>query len=167
MENLTNKFVGGLRRNEISDTFIYYNMFSILQITNPDFLEEIMTNYETHPDDWFRIFHKSLRQFDFFNSDRISYTRWDNQTSKEEEQERNDILNFRKQFRRTHDFDEMNNEYTEKGKRLGVINRKRNVLVKDNDENVSGHLDSILYELISSGKDELYHYMNKFFKENK
>ena len=166
MKELTNKFVQGLRSNEITDTFIYYNIFSILQNTNPNFLELPMENYEKYPDDWFRLFHKSMRNSDFFNGDKISFTRWENRATKVEEQEREDILNYRSKFRRTHDFDEMDKEYLEKGKRLGEINRKRNILVRDNNENVSGHLDLILYELISSGEDELYHYMNKFFNKN-
>ena len=165
MKELTEKFVLGLRRNQISDTFIYYNIFSILQHTNPEFLQEPMENYEKHPDDWFRLFHKSIRQYDYFNSDFVGLIK--RNITEEELEFRSKLQKLRREFRKSNPDEYKNDElYISYGKKLFALNYKMNTYIRQ-EENISGHLDSILYELISNGKDELYQYMNKFFKDNK
>jgi len=74
MNTLTDKFLRGLHRG--SGLHAYWNLFSLLEISDPSFLDEIVENYKIDPEDYFRVFHKTFRQCDVFTEDFavISYT---------------------------------------------------------------------------------------------
>lgn len=165
MENQTieEKFVEQLRE---SDTWIYYNLFSILLLTNPDFLQHVVEEFKNHPDDWFRVFHKSFRQWDVFNSDKLRIVK--PAISDKEIAYRKELGTFRRDYRNSDNFDENNEEYVKKGKALFALNYKLHTLKIAIDEGeIGGHLDSILWQTISNdSKGVLYEFMDKFLKIN-
>ncbi len=170
MENKTQtieeRFLDDLRKKSDKEPklFIYWNLFSILHLGDPDFLEYIVTEYQQAPDDswWFINFHKALRQCDYF-SDSLCMT--NSIITEEEDKRRNEILSIRAKIRREADFDETSREteYYSLGIELGQLNRKNTTYERTS---ISGHLDSILYQCIKNGNDELFNFMRKFLAKN-
>lgn len=167
---ITEEFVRGLKTNQKSDTHIYFNLFSILQQTNPNFLDYIIDDYENYPHDWFRQFHKSLRIGDYFNDEKIGLI--DRNINKEEIIERKEAIAWRMEYSKKHSANYTNDDYKidsvyqKSTVRLRELNNKYNSYIK-HEANITGHLDSILYETISNGDDRLYEYMNTFFQNLK
>jgi hypothetical protein len=166
LKDLTQDFIKGLRNNRSSDTFIYWNLFTILEHDHPGFLHEIIENYKEDPEDFFRRFHKSLRQWDVFGDHYAVYR--NGVPTEEDEKRRKEILKWRKIFRRIHNNDDSvyeMEEYKESTKELQHVSRElRKMYVV---ERIGGHLDSIFYETIARDTDgKLYQYMNDFFKKN-
>ena len=164
---LEEKFLDSLRKradDKKPKLFIYWNLFSILHLGDPNFLEHIVDEYKQAPDDnwWFINFHKALRQCDYF-SDSLCMAK--PIITDEENKRRNEILSKRAKIRRELDFDEgsKETEYYSLGSELGQLNRKHTTY---NRESISGHLDSILHQCIRNGDDELFNFMGDFFKEN-
>ena len=165
-QTLEEKFLDSLRKksDKKPKLFIYWNLFSVLHLGDPDFLEYIVTEYKQAPEDswWFVNFHKALRQCDYFG-DSLCMT--NSVITDEENKRRNEILSLRAKIRRTAEFDveSKETEYYSLGLELGVLNRKNTTY---NRTSISGHLDSILYQCISNGNDELFDFMGEFLKEN-
>jgi hypothetical protein len=166
-KTLEEKFLDTLRKksdDKEPKLFIYWNLFSILHLGDPNFLEYIVIEYKQAPDDnwWFINFHKALRQCDYF-SDSLCMTK--SIITEGENKRRNEILSRRAKIRREADFDEENKEteYYSLGIELGQLNKKHTTY---NRESISGHLDSILHQCIRNGNDELFNFMRDFFKEN-
>lgn len=163
IEELTEKFVDGLRENK---TWSYWNMFSIMQNSNPDFLEYIIRDYKKDPEDFFRVFHKSLRQVDFFENCAVIEPR----ISKSEMELRSKALRYCMKHRRDEnghpyeDYDKKDPTYVKYQELIPKLNTKlRTYNIK---EDICGHLDSVLYSLISEDNQGLlYQYMDKFFKK--
>lgn len=179
LEILTNDFIGGLRKRPNGvDMHIYYNLFELLEMSDPNFLEEIIENYKKDNEDFFRIFHKMFRQGDIFDSDRISSIIYPLRTP-ELQKRKNEVMGLRQKYRRNYDddgkFESLKSEdeyendvtYIELGKELGVLAQKLSKISIDFDNPITGHLDSIFYETISrDDKDTLYVYMRNFFDKN-
>lgn len=165
-QTIEERFLDALRKKSDNEPklFIYWNLFSILYLGDPDFLEYIVTEYQQAPDDswWFINFHKALRQCDYF-SDSLCMT--NPIITDEENKRRNEILSTRAKIRREADFDETNREteYYSLGIELGQLNRKNTTYERTS---ISGHLDSILYQCIKNGNDELFNFMQKFLAKN-
>jgi hypothetical protein len=69
-------------------------------------------------------------------------------------------------LRRANDINEVdvdNPEYIKLGEELKILRTKQN---SHERTSIAGHLDSILYECISNGNDELFDFMSEFLKEN-
>jgi hypothetical protein len=165
-QTLEEKFLDSLRKKSDNEPklFIYWNLFSILHLGDPDFLEYIVTEYQQAPDDswWFINFHKALRQCDYF-SDSLCMT--NSIITDEENKRKNEILSIRAKIRREADFDVNNREteYYSLGVELSQLNRKNTTYERTS---ISGHLDSILYQCIKNGNDELFNFMWKFLAKN-
>lgn len=159
-------FLDALRKKSDKEPklFIYWNLFSILHLGDPDFLEHIVMEYQQAPEDswWFINFHRALRQCDYF-SDSLCMNR--STITKDESSRRNEILLRRARIRREADFDENDKEteYYSLGIELGQLNRKNTTYERTS---ISGHLDSILYQCISNGNDELFNFMREFLAKN-
>lgn len=168
---ITEKFISGLRRNQKTDTHIYYNLFSILNLSDPDFLDYIYDEYKKDDEDFFRVFHKTFRQCDVFSDEKISAITRVGFTD-EERLRRNELSELRKYFRREDDKRtlkpdityENDAEYKDWGYELRRIIRKGSRILMQ-EENITGHLDSIFYQTIANdNKGNLYEYMRTFFK---
>jgi hypothetical protein len=165
-QTLEEKFLDSLRKKSDNEPklFIYWNLFSILHLGDPDFLEYIVTEYQQAPDDswWFINFHKALRQCDYFSA---SLCMTNSIITDEENKRRNEILSIRAKIRREADFDVNNREteYYSLGVELSQLNRKNTTYERTS---ISGHLDSILYQCIKNGNDELFNFMWKFLAKN-
>jgi hypothetical protein len=165
-QTLEEKFLDSLRKKSDNEPklFIYWNLFSILHLGDPDFLEYIVTEYQQAPEDswWFINFHKALRQCDYFSD---SLCMANSIITDEENKRRNEILSIRAKIRREADFDVNNREteYYSLGVELSQLNRKNTTYERTS---ISGHLDSILYQCIKNGNDELFNFMGKFLAKN-
>lgn len=169
MKTLTEKFIDGLRNNRKPDTFVYWNLFTLLEMTKPDFLKYIIDEYKKDNEDFFRVFHKSMRQCDFFGDD---YMVVENRPLTEDEYERRkELIKERKEMRKNFGGETIEEqdkiydvpEYIKSGKELGRLNLKQNR--KHIVDSIGGHLDSIFYQTITSdNKGSLYEYMTSFFE---
>lgn len=165
------KFIDELRKKSDREPklFIYWNLFSILHLGDPDFLEHIVDEYKQSPEDnwWFINFHKALRQCDYF-SDSLCLSK--SGITNDEARRINQILTLRSRIRsrirRENDTDEINvtdPEYIKLGEELRILKTKQHTHERTS---IAGHLDSILHECISNGNDELFNFMREFLKEN-
>jgi len=174
MKKLTEKFIKGLRGE---DLHIFYNLFFLLELSDPDFLDEIVENYKKDDEDFFRLFHKSFRQCDIFDGDRLTAITYPKRTD-ENIKRRGELLKLREIYRRNYDIngkfeslkndDEYENDetYINWGTELGIVSKLCSTISMD-PEPIVGHLDSIFYQSIANDeKDGLYNYMFKFFKTN-
>ena len=135
--------------------------------------------YKKYPDDWFRQFHKFFRQIDYFDETNVGII--EPIISAEERKEQSEIKRYRSEVRKQHrdlsledgqkysEYEKKLNErvpdYLEKGKRLAHLNWRANIY--QYKQSISGHLDSIMWQTISSDKqNNLYNYMDLFFKKN-
>jgi len=166
-QTIEEKFIDSLRKKSDRDPklFIYWNLFSILHLGDPDFLEHIIDEYKQAPEDswWFINFHRALRQCDYF-SDSLCLS--ESKMSKDEAKRMNQVLILRSRIRRANDINEVdadNPEYIKLGEELKILRTKQN---SHERTSIAGHLDSILYECISNGNDELFDFMSEFLKEN-
>jgi hypothetical protein len=76
------------------------------------------------------------------------------------------ILFLRSRIRRENnmeDTDITDPEYIKLGEELRILRTKQN---SHERTSIAGHLDSILYECISGGEDELFDFMREFLKAN-
>jgi hypothetical protein len=160
-------FLEALRKksNNEPNLFIYWNLFTILHFGDPDFLEHIVDEYKRFPEDnwWFINFHKALRQCDYF-SDSLCFS--ESLITQEESKRINTILFLRSRIRREmnlEDLDIDDPEYLKLGEELSKLRRKSQIHQRTS---ISGHLDSILHQCISHGKDELFNFMRSFLVEN-
>lgn len=162
------KFLSDLRGSKNEKLFIYWNLFSILHLGDPDFLEQIVTEYKRAPEDswWFIYFRKALRQCDYFSN---SLCLAESKITKEETQRLNTVLLQRSRIRREYEKNGINeseirnDEYINLGLELRALKLKQSSYERTS---IAGHLDSILYECISNGKDELFDFMSGFLREN-
>lgn len=160
------KFLSDLRGSKNEKLFIYWNLFSILHLGDPDFLEHIIDEYKQSPEDswWFINFHKALRQCDYF-SDSLCLS--ESKITSEEAKRMNQVLFLRSRIRRASDINEVdvdNPEYIKLGDELKILRTKQN---SHERTSIAGHLDSILYECISNGNDELFDFMREFLENVK
>lgn len=165
LENLARDFIKGLRDNRSSDTFIYWNLFSMMEVGHPDFLEDIIENYKEDSEDFFRKFHKSLRQWDVFGDEYIVYKY--GELTEENRKRREEILAWRRKQRRENDDDSVyeTEEYKKSTKELRDVSKELGKMYVV--DRIGGHLDSIFYETIARDNDgDLYKYMNSFLKKN-
>jgi hypothetical protein len=172
MENviptIEEKFLSELRKSKNEKLFLYWNIFSILHLGDPDFLEHIIYEYKRAPEDswWFINFHKALRQCDYFSN---SLCLAESKITKEETQRLNSVLLQRSRIRREYEKNGINEseieneEYINLGLELRSLKTKQ---ISYERTSIAGHLDSILYECIRNSKDELFRYMEEFLKEN-
>jgi hypothetical protein len=169
MENkrstLEEKFLSDLRGSKDQKLFIYWNLFSILHLGDPDFLEHIVDEYRRAPEDswWFINFHKALRQCDYFSN---SLCLSESSITDDEAKRMGQILFLRSRIRRENnmeDTDITDPEYIKLGEELRILRTKQN---SHERTSIAGHLDSILYECISGGEDELFDFMREFLKAN-
>jgi len=68
----TDNFINGLRKNERHDTHVFFNLFSLLQLSDENFLDVFIENYKKDYEVLFGVFHKTFRQCDVFNDDKIT-----------------------------------------------------------------------------------------------
>ena len=169
-QTIEEKFIDELRKKSDRNPklFIYWNLFSILHLGDSDFLEHIVDEYKQAPEDswWFINFHKALRQCDYF-SDSLCLA--ESKITKEETQRVNAVLLHRSRIRREYEKNGINeseiknDEYINLGLELRSLRTKQNSYERTS---ISGHLDSILYECVRNGNDELFNFMGDFLKEN-
>jgi hypothetical protein len=189
--NLEMNFVEGLRRREYpynpnADLHIFYNLFSIYSFSYPNFLEEVIENFKQYPDDWFRLFHKSLRVADVFQPDRVALVT--PYITDAEKNKRWELINELKKMRKENEelikpYEDKYNaneikysglregyykipNYRETEMELRKLNTKMSLYRLDESNRISGHLDSIFWQAISNDKGDLYEYMNKFLELN-
>jgi hypothetical protein len=174
----TDKFIRGLRNNPDGvDMHIYYNLFSLLHISDSNFLERIYDEYKEDSEDFFRVFHKTFRQCDVFDDSKITSITYPTRTE-EVKKDRRIVSDTRMKYRRNYDDNgkfeslkepseyESDEFYINLGKELGRLSRLIFKIEKDFDNPITGHLDSIFRETINRDlKGELYQYMAKFLKE--
>lgn len=167
-QTLEEKFLSDLRGSRDSKLFIYWNLFSILHLGDPDFLDHMIEEYkqsQQSPVDnwWFTNFHKALRQCDYF-SDSLCLS--ESSITDADAKRMGQILTLRSRIRREKDIegiDISDPEYIKLGEELRILRTKQN---SHERTSIAGHLDSILYECISNGNDELFDFMREFLKEN-
>lgn len=162
------KFLSDLRGSKNEKLFIYWNLFSILHLGDPDFLEHIIDEYKQSSEDswWFINFHKALRQCDYFSN---SLCLAESKITKEETQRLNSVLLQRSRIRREYQKNGINESEIENEEYINLGLELRSLKIKQNSHertSIAGHLDSILYECISNGNDELFDFMSEFLKEN-
>jgi len=167
-QTLEEKFLSDLRGSRDPKLFIYWNLFSILHLGDPKFLDYMVEEYKKEPSEgwWFLGFHKALRQCDYFSS---SLCLSESKISPDESKRLNAVLLQRSRIRGEHnknginESEILNEEYIQLGLELKSLKSKQNIHERTS---ISGHLDSILYECISNGGDELFNFMSDFLKMN-
>ncbi len=138
-------------------SFLYQKLFFGFFISEEE-LENILEEYREvflkEPDDWFRQFHKMIRQCDFFHG---HYTKTVDILTEEEIKRRNYLLDyFSKQETLFRD------NKTPEAEELRKLNSKYR---SQKEVPVGGIADVFLYELINiDSKNELKHVMEITFK---
>lgn len=157
---LTKEFKRALNdRFTNSDLAHLYKHLFFCDFIDEEELENILLEYQKvyfdDGDDWFRQFHKMIRQTDFFSG---QYYKSVNTLSEEERERRRYIISVRSELRRT---DDLNVELPYDDE-LRILNRKSNV---HEPISLSGVLDSMLYGLIHlDEKNELKTILEFVFK---
>lgn len=182
---LKKKFMDGLRAD--SNLHIFWNLFSILELSYPDFLDEIVRDYKEYPEDWFCLFHKRFRQYDLIDSYRIATI--NPYITKEERQERINLIRemsaIKKMFNEKYpelqelyksgglensgvlaEHEPELSKYLEMKTRRGVLNQKDKLFTIDENNPVAGYLDSIFWIRISEDDGSLYEYIDEFLESN-
>jgi len=170
---LEENFVNVLRNYIGGDLFIYYNLFSILKISNSNFLKDIKELYMEYPDNWFEFFHKTFRQIDVFDDSKlvvISRVGF----SDEEIKRKRFLSGILRGMHRDKDKGtiKLESEYVNDETYIKYDNELKNLINKGNkitieEDSICAHLDSIFWQTISNDKELIiYEYMDEFFKEN-
>ena len=138
-------------------SFLYQKLFFGIFISEKD-LHEILEYYRTvfleEPTDWFRQFHKSIRQTDFFQG---SYVKFVDSLTEEEIKRRSEILDIRSKFRRANKDEEP--PHTQELRNLNAM------MNKQEEVPIAGIADAFLYSLIHvDEKSELKKAMEVAFK---
>ena len=157
--NITTEFKKAVKEriNNSSLSFLYQKLFFEFFISEDD-LEKSLKYYQVvfikDPDDWFRQFHKSIRNTYFFEGEYIKIV---DTLTDEERKRRNEIIDIRMKFRR--------NNKTEQPPHLQELQNLNGLMSKQEDVPVAGIADAFLYNLICiDEKNELLHAMEIAFK---
>ena len=187
MENVLVKFNKQLNRSVgnigsysgIYFVYLYSSMLELLELTSPDILDESYEDWLKEEDknegEWFRLFHKRMRQCGSFNgfkkSTLIPSTLTDVETARLKE-----LLKMRSEkvtkVLETYEFG--SDEYKRADVELFIANKEWLRELRDlnqkkshyEDERVDGHLDGILYNLIhADDNNSLFIMLNHFFED--
>lgn len=168
------EFKNLLESNHSDITSLYRHIFCIMSDERlSETLEYYKTLYQEDKENWFYLFHKSIRQSDFFGNDVLSY-RIVNMLTDEQKTRREELLkiwdNQYKEFKKKNE-DEDYAKYKEFRKLPECVEvstelQKLNGIMKTKEETrISGHLDMILWNTIHLDKDnELQTILETTFK---
>jgi hypothetical protein len=165
-------FFDSLKRNQSDISNIYQHLFSLMKFEDLEkelkYLFELSEGdddyfKESGKTDWFGIFHKSIRQTDFFQEcyRKIKEPQLTNLEEKEFKFLRHKVRE--KGYDKTDPTGQFmfNGEYN---RFLELNDMKRN---EQYDESIGGHLDMILWNTIQVDKNELYNVFLRTFSEYK
>lgn len=162
MENIVKEFKEYLKKNTSDIASMYYYLFLILpEETLKENLEYWASQYKENEEDWFYLFHKSIRQTDFFN---LSIYRKVNKLTKEQTNRRNELLNIRKK-QYEEEFESKNpdgkiedyrifNQRPDRVETFKELSKLNSVMYTEEKFQISGHLDMLLWNTIHLDKDE-------------
>lgn len=142
----------GHKQENISFGYIYKSLFKILEESDEleTALSRIYDNYKIYFEDgdWFRLFHKSIRQTDFYGSIII--------------EKPDSLLTDETEIKRWREIQFKSNKTEEERIEFRKLYRK-----VTNVERIScnGYIDAILYETICMDNGFLYKTLSRTFKE--
>lgn len=134
--------------------YVYENLLKIALIESPDLLEQVYEDWKNYKEDneWFRLFHKSIRQCDLYRDFGINIIVPSTITPEEEQRvkELTEYLNSIRPERDTNEYQVyFENNKTLIREHLDLLDKRRRKVW----ENISGYLDMILYGLIRADED--------------
>lgn len=171
---LLNEFKENLERFENhSFKSIYKMLFKLLgDETMEAMLKNTFNDYKKDKENWFAIFHKSIRTCDIF-TELHAYKVVDKLTD-EQKNRRDELLKIREvqynQFKKENPDEDIQNykEFIKQPERKETLIelRKLNSIKRSEEEvSINGKLDAILYSLIAGDSaNELYFAMERTFK---
>lgn len=176
METKTNTLLAELFMKELrkgTDNFspIYFSLFSIKELEDlNDTLEYVFELSEgkdsyfkaSGKKDWFYIWHKSVRQGDFFNDcyKKVNVPLLDKKESSEYKFLKHKV--HQAGYNKRGEEDELFTPEYKRYLELWTLKRR-----EDKDESINGHLDSMLWNLVHADGDILYNAFMRTFTEYK
>lgn len=148
-------FLQELKTHESHIAFMYYSLFSILEEENlNNTIDRWEEDYKEHPDEWFWMLHKEIRQVDWFMSDGIRAYRQKSLLTPQEDRRRRDII-----FQIVMTDGELEPELKRELKDLNTkFHHKK-------EFEITGKLDSLLWNLIHIDEKQILHdTLIKYFK---
>lgn len=165
--------------NNIYFIYLYSSMLKMLELTSPSILDETydiwLKDEDKQEGEWFRQFHKTMRQCGSFNGFKKS-TLIPSTLTDEEKIRLSELMKLQKE-KIIDELDKLefnSDEYKRKDVELFIENKEwlrelRTLRAKKShyeDENVDGYLDSILYNLIhADDSNALFTLLNHFFED--